>query len=83
MRRALRGKSVPYLSEEDAARHRRAIVEARIALASPLSPQRERELWQIVDCREWFLQIGTANFGEQLELIDREIEKSLTRQYAS
>jgi hypothetical protein len=73
------GESVRYLSKEDAARHRRAIVDTRFRLASPLSAQRERLLWQIVNCQEWLLKNGTADFEGQLEMIDREIEQRLSR----
>jgi hypothetical protein len=71
---------VPYLSDEVAAHYRREIVKSRIQLAScGLSEARVAELWQVIDCREWFLKISTANFFEQLELVDREIEDALRK----
>jgi hypothetical protein len=59
---------------------RREIVLARIKLADEyLSPAKRAELWQVVDCREWCLRMLVADFPEELELIDREIEHELRR----
>lgn len=59
---------------------RQEIVRARIRLADDdLSPLQRQELWQVVDCREWFLNQTVADFPAELELIDREIEDALRR----
>jgi hypothetical protein len=57
---------------------RREIVKARIKLANRnLSSTQRAELWQIVDIREWCLQMLVADFPAELEQIDREIENEL------
>ena len=58
---------------------RREIVMARIKLASDdrLSAARQRELWSIVDCQEWFLKFVADDFHAELEQIDRELEQEL------
>lgn len=59
---------------------RREIVKARIKLADDDVPYtKRRELWQVVDCREWCLKMLVADFPAELELIDREIENELRR----
>jgi hypothetical protein len=59
---------------------RRDIVQARIKLAEHgLSQSQRSELWQIVDVREWCLKMLVADFPEELERIDREIENELRR----
>ena len=57
----------------------REIVMARIKLASDerLSAARQRELWSIVDCQEWFLKFVADDFHAELEQIDRELEQEL------
>jgi hypothetical protein len=66
--------------ESRARRWRRDIVQARIRLADEgLSYAQRRELWQIVDCREWFLKTMVRDFHAELERIDREIEAALRR----
>lgn len=63
-----------------ASRWRHEIVQARIRLADQgLSYTQRRELWQIVDCREWFLKTMVRDFHAELERIDREIEAALRR----
>jgi hypothetical protein len=67
-------------NEARARRWRREIVQARIRLADAgLSYAQRRELWQIVDCREWFLKTMVRDFHAELERIDREIEAALRR----
>jgi len=67
-------------NEARARRWRRDIVQARIRLADEgLSYAQRRELWQIVDCREWFLKTTVRDFHAELERIDREIEAALRR----
>jgi len=59
---------------------RREIVQARIRLADErLSYTQRRELWQIVDVREWCLKMLVRDFPAELEQIDREIEHELRR----
>jgi hypothetical protein len=59
---------------------RREIVQARIRLAdSALTYVQRRELWQIVDFREWCLKTLAPDFSGELERIDREIEHALRR----
>jgi hypothetical protein len=82
MRHTFGGRTVPELQlksvQKCLALWRRAIVHARIRLASDaLSPQQQRELWQAVDCREWFIKMVARDFEAELEQIDREIEDAL------
>jgi hypothetical protein len=57
---------------------RREIVQARIRLTdSALSYVQRRELWQIVDFREWCLRTQVGDYPNELERIDREIEHAL------
>jgi hypothetical protein len=37
------------------------------------------ELWTVIDCRETCIKLSGADFTEQLERIDREIEQALRR----
>jgi hypothetical protein len=76
---------VPTVSSHRLSQWRREIVQARIRLVeSPLSPQLERELWTIVDCREACIKLSGADFKAEMEQVDREIEMALgPRQHAS
>ena len=59
---------------------RQDIVNARIKLASPnLLPEQQRELWQIVECREWFIKMLARGYEAELEQIDRDLEAALRR----
>ena len=59
---------------------RQDIVNARIKLASPnLSSVQEQELWQIVECREWFIKMLARAYEAELEQIDRDLEAALRR----
>ena len=59
---------------------RREIVQARIRLTdSALTYVQRRELWQIVDFREWCLRLQVRDYPNELERIDREIEHALRR----
>lgn len=59
---------------------RQDIVNARIKLASPnLSPKQQRELWQIVECHEWFIKMLAPTYEAELEQIDRDLEVALRR----
>ena len=44
-----------------------------------MSYTQRRELWQIVDFREWCLKTLAPDFHAELERIDREIEHALRR----
>lgn len=69
---------MPYATEKTIAAWRREIVQARIKLRSgDISYPAIRELWTVVDCREACIKLSGANFGAQMELIDREIEDAL------
>jgi hypothetical protein len=46
---------------------------------SSLSYVQRRELWQIVDFREWCLRMQVRDYPNELERIDREIEHALRR----
>jgi hypothetical protein len=39
----------------------------------------ERELWQIVECREWFIKVLSSTYEAELEQIDRDLEAALRR----
>jgi hypothetical protein len=67
-------------SQELLALCRRDIVKARIMLASDrqLTPEQQRELWQIVDAREWFVKMFAKDYAGELEQIDRELEAELS-----
>jgi hypothetical protein len=68
------------IKSERARLWRRDIVQARIKLADEgLSRSQRAELWRIVDRREWSLKMLVADFAEELERIDREIENELRR----
>jgi hypothetical protein len=70
---------VPYATKKTLATWRREIVEARLKLASPhLSRDAIRELWTIVDCREACIKLGGADFEQEMELVDRELEIALS-----
>jgi len=46
---------------------RQDIVNARIKLASPSLPlEQQRELWQIVECREWFIKMLSPTYESNL-----------------
>jgi hypothetical protein len=67
-------------THERAQSWRREIVQARIRLADDgLSYSQRRELWQVVDCREWCLKLLVQDFPAELERIDRDIENALRR----
>ena len=82
---ARRGKRVPDETIDEpiharALQWRREIVQARIRPdGSALSYTQRRELWQIVDFREWCLKTLAPDFHAELERIDREIEHALRR----
>jgi hypothetical protein len=69
-----------HIEDERARLWRRDIVQARIRLADEgLSRMQRTELWRIVDRREGSLKMLVADFDEELERIDREIEDELRR----
>ena len=62
---------------------RQDIVNARITLAAPsVTPEQQRELWQIVECREWFIKMLARGDEAEFEQIDRDLEATLRRQPA-
>ena len=71
---------ISYSCDSFIAVFRQDIVNARIKLASPnLSPEQQRELWQIVECHEWFIKMLTPTYEAELEQIDRDLEVALRR----
>jgi len=59
---------------------RRDIVNARLQLASEnLTASQRRELWQIVESREWFIKMLSGCYEGELEKVDRELEAALRR----
>ena len=67
---------MPSCDEKRLAQWRREIVRLRIRLVDLL---KQRELWTVIDCRETCIKLSGADFTEQLERIDREIEQALRR----
>ncbi len=57
------------------------IIGARIKLASEraLNRNRRAELWQFIDSRELFMKMLSENFAGELERVDRELERELSR----
>ena len=78
MRRAGGAIGVPSCDEKRLAQWRREIVQLRIRLVD-LPIEKQRELWTVIDCRETCIKLSGADFTEQLERIDREIEQALRR----
>ena len=70
---------MPSLSERELAAWRRKIVDTRLRISNDEPPKSARGLWAIVDAIEACIKISGANFDEQMELVDREIEERLTR----
>ena len=52
-------------------------MDARLKLAEPQSPSREKELWQIVDSHEWFIRVTASDFSSEMEKLDGELEAKL------
>jgi len=69
---------VPSCDEKRLAQWRREIVRLRIRLVD-LPIEKQRELWTVIDCPETCIKLSGADFSEQLEQIDREIERALRR----
>ena len=56
------------------------IIAARIKLVGQgITEAQQKDLWSVVDCREWFLKIFARDFDEELEKIDRGLEAELSR----
>jgi hypothetical protein len=71
---------ISYSYDSFVAIFRQDIVNARIKLASPSLPiEQQRELWQIVECREWFIKMLSPTYEAELEQIDRDLEAALRR----
>ena len=60
---------------------RKDVVEARLELAThrALTDEQRRELWLLIDRREWFLKMVAKDYTAELEQVDREIEAELSR----
>ena len=57
---------------------RRVIVTARIDLvALGSTPNKERQLWRLIDSMETFIRLNTHSLETELEQIDRELEGCL------
>jgi hypothetical protein len=78
MRRAGGALGVPSCNEKQLAQWRREIARLRIKLVD-LPVEKQRELWTVIDGREACIRLSGADFTEQLERIDREIERALRR----
>ena len=78
MRRAGGAIGVPSCDEKRLAQWRREIARLRIKLVD-LPIEKQRELWAVIDGREACIRLSGADFTEQLERIDREIEQALRR----
>jgi hypothetical protein len=69
---------VPARHQKQLAQWRREIARLRIKLVD-LPIEKQRELWIAIDGREACIRLSGADFAEQLERIDREIERALRR----
>lgn len=62
---------------------RRDIVVARKKLATNRSllgnEAAQRDLWQLIDARTWFLQMVAKDYGTELANIEQELEAELSR----
>ena len=70
-------------SELDLAAWRRKLVDTRLRISRDEPPTSARALWAVVDAIEACIKISGANFDDQMELVDREIEQRLTRSRGS
>ena len=65
-------------AEENIAKWREQIVEARIRLTDDAIPSGIRRLlWAVVECRETCIALSGADLDLELEVIDCELEKQL------
>jgi hypothetical protein len=60
---------------------RKEIIDAHIKLASNrwLNQEQRDELWRLIESREWFVKMIAKDYRGELEQIDRELEKELSR----
>ena len=60
---------------------RKDIIGARVKLGvnRTLTDEQRNELWVLVDSREWFIRMVAKDYNAELEQIDRELEKELSR----
>ena len=68
--------SVPSVSAQELAAWRSEIVELRFRICDS-APEVANALWAIVDVIEACIKLSGADFEEQMELIDREIERRM------
>src|SRR5205085_7053453 len=79
MRRAYYGDGSVPVAERELARWRAEIVDYRLLISEDMAPEIARAYWAIIDVIEACIELSGVNYEEQMELIDREIEKRLTR----
>jgi hypothetical protein len=69
---------VPVLKSELAA-WRREIVDYRLVITEDMKPDIARAYWAIIEFIEARIKLSGANYEEQMELVDRELEQRFTR----
>src|SRR3978361_74116 len=78
MRRGFGRPSVP-VPQQDLAAWRREIVDYRLPVSENMAPPVARAYWAIIDVIEACIKLSGADFEEQMELVDREVEERFTR----
>src|SRR5690242_20728234 len=60
---------------------RKDVLMARVKLATDrdLDEEERRELWSIIDARQWFIERVAQNYDADLDAIDQELEAELGR----
>jgi hypothetical protein len=62
---------------------RRDVTVARLKLATDRTlidnPDAQRELWAIIDARQWFIERAAQNYKAELDAIDRELDAELRK----
>lgn len=62
---------------------RRDVVQARWRLATDRSladnPDAQRELWAIIDARQWFIERAAQNYRAELDAMDAQLKADLER----
>lgn len=66
-------------TERELANWRREIVDYRLQISDDVAPEIARAYWALVDVLEACIKLSGADFEEQMELIDRQIEDRLRR----
>jgi len=67
------------VKERELAAWRREIVDYRLQISEDMAPEIGRAYWAIIDVIEACIKLSGADYEEQMELIDREIEERLMR----